>query len=75
MLLINQRLDKLAAAHADFTAWGMMDGTLLPLPPPPPRNTASAPPKNPDDDCVDAAAVERPTCVCEVKLAKCYGKL
>ncbi|KAJ7920239.1 hypothetical protein B0H13DRAFT_2249700 [Mycena leptocephala] len=50
MLLINQRLDKLAAARADFTARGMLDGVLLPLPPPPPRNTASPLPVNPDDD-------------------------
>ncbi|KAJ7932345.1 hypothetical protein B0H13DRAFT_2518823 [Mycena leptocephala] len=72
MLLINQRLDKLAAARADFTARGMLDGALLPLPPPPPRNTASPPPENPDDDRVDAGAVEGPTCVGEVKLAKRY---
>ncbi|KAJ7844797.1 hypothetical protein B0H13DRAFT_2255634 [Mycena leptocephala] len=70
ILLINQRLDKLAAARADFTARGMMDGALLPLPPPPPRNTASLPPENPEDDRVDAGAVEEPTCVGEVKLAK-----
>jgi hypothetical protein len=74
MLLINQRLDKLAAARTDFTARGMMDGALLPLPPPPPRNT-SPPPENPDDDRVDAGVVEGPTCVGEVKLAKRYGKL
>ena len=29
MLLINQRLDKLAAAHVDFTNRGMLDGTCL----------------------------------------------
>jgi hypothetical protein len=75
MLLINQRLDKLAAARADFTARGMLDGALLPLPPPPPRNTASPPAENPDDDRVDAGAVEGPTCVGEVKSAKRYGKL
>ncbi|KAF8172991.1 hypothetical protein K438DRAFT_1611198, partial [Mycena galopus ATCC 62051] len=29
MLLINQRLNKLAAARVDFTSRGMMDGALL----------------------------------------------
>jgi hypothetical protein len=29
MLLTNQRLDKLAAAHTDFTERGMLDGTCL----------------------------------------------
>ncbi len=29
MLLTNQRLDKLAAAHVDFTDRGMLDGTAL----------------------------------------------
>jgi hypothetical protein len=29
MLLTNQRLDKLAAAHVDFTERGMLDGTVL----------------------------------------------
>ncbi|KAH9957041.1 hypothetical protein BGW80DRAFT_1439280 [Lactifluus volemus] len=29
MLLTNQRLDKLAAAHVDFTNRGMLDGTVL----------------------------------------------
>ncbi|KAJ7797100.1 hypothetical protein B0H14DRAFT_3549113 [Mycena olivaceomarginata] len=35
ILLTNQRLDKLAAARVDFTARGMMDGALIPLPLPP----------------------------------------
>ena len=29
MLLINQRLDKLAAARADFASRGMLEGTSL----------------------------------------------
>jgi len=29
MLLTNQHLDKLAAAHVDFTDRGMLDGTVL----------------------------------------------
>jgi hypothetical protein len=29
MLLTNQRLDKLAAAHTDFTEHGMLNGTCL----------------------------------------------
>ena len=32
MLLINQRLDKLAAARADFEARGMLQGSMLALP-------------------------------------------
>ncbi|KAJ7911399.1 hypothetical protein B0H13DRAFT_1614643, partial [Mycena leptocephala] len=34
MLLINQRLNKLAAVRVDFTSRGMMDGALFSLPPP-----------------------------------------
>ncbi|KIM55309.1 hypothetical protein SCLCIDRAFT_134966 [Scleroderma citrinum Foug A] len=29
MLIINQWLDKLAASHADFQSWGMLEGTCL----------------------------------------------
>ncbi|KAJ7107151.1 hypothetical protein C8R43DRAFT_1114272 [Mycena crocata] len=75
MLLTNQRLDKLAAARADFTARGMMAGSLLPPPPVPARDTPSPPPEDPNDERVDAGAIEGPTCVGEVKLAKSYGKL
>ncbi|KAJ7159107.1 hypothetical protein C8R43DRAFT_1124740 [Mycena crocata] len=75
MLLTNQRLDKLAAARADFTARGMMTGSLLPPPPVPVRDTPSPPPEDPNDERVDAGAIEGPTCIGEVKLAKSYGKL
>ncbi|KAJ7249322.1 hypothetical protein C8J57DRAFT_1356642 [Mycena rebaudengoi] len=70
MLLTNQRLGKLAAARVDFTARGMLDGSLLP--PPPPRESSSPPPDNPDDDRVDHGAIDGPTCIGEVKLAKTY---
>ncbi|KAJ6548029.1 hypothetical protein B0H10DRAFT_2202662 [Mycena sp. CBHHK59/15] len=73
MLLTNQRLDKLAVASVDFTARGTMDGTLLPLPPPPPRDSLPPPPENPDDECFDHGAMDGPTCIGEVKLAKTYG--
>jgi hypothetical protein len=29
MLLTNQRLDKLAAAHIDFASWKMLDSSLV----------------------------------------------
>ncbi|KAJ6600741.1 hypothetical protein B0H10DRAFT_1923835 [Mycena sp. CBHHK59/15] len=69
ILLTNQRLDKLAAARVDFAAHGMLDGTLLPLPPTPPRDSVTPPP---DDERLDNGALEGPTCIGEVKLAKTY---
>jgi hypothetical protein len=30
MLVMNQRLNQLAAAYSDFTKWGMLDGLVLP---------------------------------------------
>jgi hypothetical protein len=30
MLVTNQRLDQLTAAHSDFVKWGMLDGSVLP---------------------------------------------
>jgi hypothetical protein len=62
----------LAAARIDFTARGMMDGSLLPSPPLPSRGSPSPPP-DPDDDSVDNGAIDGPTVVGEVKLAKTYG--
>ncbi|KAJ6554136.1 hypothetical protein B0H10DRAFT_2348753 [Mycena sp. CBHHK59/15] len=62
------RLDKLAAARVDFTAQGMMDGALLPLPPertPPPAG-------DPDNERIDQGEIDGPTCLGEVKLAKTY---
>jgi hypothetical protein len=70
ILLTNQRLDKLAAARVDFTARGMMEGALLPLPLPLVREEA---PDDPDDDRIDQGEVAGPTCLGEVKLAKSYG--
>ncbi|KAJ6595383.1 hypothetical protein B0H10DRAFT_2179268 [Mycena sp. CBHHK59/15] len=70
MLLTNQRLDKLAAARVDFTARGMMDGTLLPLPPPPPRDSLPPPPENPDDKHFDHGAMDGPTCIGEPRLCE-----
>lgn len=58
MLLINQRLDKLAAARADFAARGMLEGpvfglqglaALLPAQPP-----SAPPPPTPADDSDDS---------------------
>ncbi|KAJ6503682.1 hypothetical protein C8R45DRAFT_754876, partial [Mycena sanguinolenta] len=49
ILVVNQPLDKLAAARVDFTARGMMEGSLFRLPPPL-RASPSPPPDNPDVD-------------------------
>jgi hypothetical protein len=60
MLLTNQRLGKLAAAHVDFEACGMLDGSLsrpAPQPPPPP-------------DDLDLGDVEGITSLGDVRLAK-----
>jgi hypothetical protein len=65
MLLTNQRLDKLAAAHVDFQARGMLDGpciTDVPLLPKPP-------------DVDDSEAVLGMTSLGDVKLAKCSGEI
>ncbi|KAJ6583496.1 hypothetical protein DFH09DRAFT_1245834 [Mycena vulgaris] len=72
ILLVNQRLDRLAAARLDFTAHGMMEGSLFPLPPPP--RSPFPPPDDPDDDRVDSGAIG-PTCIGAVKLAKTHGVL
>ncbi|KAJ7714662.1 hypothetical protein B0H16DRAFT_1807649 [Mycena metata] len=69
ILLTNQRLDKLAAARVDFAARGMLDGPLLAVPP---RDGSVSPEPDPDDDRVDSGAIEGPTCIGEVKLAKTY---
>ncbi|KAI0309305.1 hypothetical protein OF83DRAFT_1185856 [Amylostereum chailletii] len=62
MLLINQRLDKLAAVCVDFTAREMLNGPCLRLPP---IILATG---NVDDDGGD---VNGPTVMGEVQLAKC----
>ncbi|KAF7372543.1 hypothetical protein MVEN_00116600 [Mycena venus] len=67
ILLTNQRLDKLAAARVEFTARGMMDGALLPLP-----TVEEEPLNDPDDDRIDQGDVPGPTIVGEVKLARTY---
>ncbi|KAJ7048803.1 hypothetical protein C8F01DRAFT_1266589 [Mycena amicta] len=77
MLLTNQRLDKLAAARADFTAHGMMAGTLFAQPLMPP--VGEQPPVPTDDgneDHDDDGEVPGPTCLGEVTLAKsCVRKI
>jgi hypothetical protein len=79
MLLINQRQDKLAASHADFSARGMLKGPMLlsgiigpELPPVPHTNTESSEISGAGED---ADAVEAPTSVGEVKLARYAGEL
>ena len=79
MLLINQHQDKLAASHADFSACGMLKGPMLlsgiigpELPPVPHTNTESSEISSAGED---ADAVEAPTSVGEVKLARYPGEL
>ncbi|KAJ6523207.1 hypothetical protein B0H19DRAFT_1277074 [Mycena capillaripes] len=72
ILLTNQRLDKLAAARVDFTARGMMDGALIPLPLSLIPEVPPIEPENLDDDQIDQGDVPGPTCLGEVKLAKTY---
>ncbi|KAF7329470.1 hypothetical protein MKEN_00209400 [Mycena kentingensis (nom. inval.)] len=71
MLLTNQRLDKIAAARADFTARGMLAGGLqsVPLPPPAPEEPT---PVDEDNFREEQGDVEGPTCLGEVTLAKTY---
>ena len=72
MLLSNQRIDKLAACHVDFTARSMLDGPclapgvipIIPLPPLPP---VAEP--DPDDDAIDG-----PRAVASISLAISQGK-
>ena len=63
MLITNQRLSKLAAAHVDFTARGMMEGHGLQLDV-----------EQDDDADADADAEDGEKCLGEVKLAKTYGE-
>lgn len=69
MLLTNQRLDKLAAARADFEARGMLQHALDPGPLPQPNPHADD-----DDTTSDEEDVEGITSVGDVKLAKHPGK-
>ncbi|KAF7333067.1 hypothetical protein MVEN_02371300 [Mycena venus] len=65
ILLTNQRLDKLAAARVDFTARGMMDGALVPLPLSLP-SVPEEPAVDPDDERIDHGDVPGPTILGEV---------
>ncbi len=86
MFLINQCLDKLAAAHVDFAARGMLNGPCVQLP-----NivleqllqsaeAAPLPSKDEDGNSDDGASddeegvAEGNTIDAEVVLAKCYGE-
>ncbi|OBZ69604.1 hypothetical protein A0H81_10320 [Grifola frondosa] len=83
MLIINQRLDKIAAIRVAFATRGMLDGPCIPLPPPhivdsytPPDlsvPTVQVMPSrvdNADEEEDDQGAVEGPTILGEVLLAK-----
>ncbi|KAF7297024.1 hypothetical protein MIND_00934900 [Mycena indigotica] len=72
MLLSNQRLDKLAAARADFTARGMLSGSLFASPLAPVEEEPQPVETTVDDD-VEEGDVPGPTCLGEVTLAKSCG--
>jgi hypothetical protein len=72
MLLTNQRLDKLSAARADFTARGMMDGPCLSLSRIRQMQQLEKIPE--ETDQADTCPVDGLTCLAEVKLAACHGK-
>ncbi|KAF7301047.1 hypothetical protein MIND_00668600 [Mycena indigotica] len=72
MLLSNQRLDKLAAARADFTARGMLSGSLFASPLVPVEEEPQ-PVETTIDDDVEEGDVPGPTCLGEVTLAKSCG--
>jgi hypothetical protein len=72
--MLNDRLDKLAAARVDFTDCGMLLGpsarALSPAPEPPPLQQ----PVDPDDDD-DEGYIDTRDILGEVKLAKMPGKI
>lgn len=70
MLLTNQRLDKLTAAHIDFTDRGMLEGPCLA-----PNIVVETIriPTNADADA-DAEIIDGPQVLATVKLAKKHGK-
>ena len=68
MLITNQWLNKLAAAHVNFQAWGMLSTSIFdqPDPQPPPATQLPDDMNNEDDD---GGAVDR-TVLGEVTLAR-----
>jgi hypothetical protein len=71
MLLINQRMDKLAAARVDFAARGMLDGhNLDQWIPEPPLDVIPEEGEDLDAENID----DRPAFLGEVKLAKTSGQ-
>ncbi|PBK83357.1 hypothetical protein ARMGADRAFT_1055759 [Armillaria gallica] len=64
MLLINERLDKLAAVRVDFQVRGMLDGSIFGIS----HVEASTPDSINEND--DGGAVESPGILAEVKLAR-----
>ena len=82
MLITNQRIDKLAAAHMDFTARGMLHGTGLPsyllgedglLAESLMMDPARRPLLPDDDDNMELGAVQEPMSQSEIQLARTYG--
>ncbi len=63
MLLINERLDKLAAARVNFQAQGMLDGSLFG------ESHADISASDSTNENDDGGPVESPDILAEVKLA------
>jgi hypothetical protein len=68
MLLTNQRVDKLAAAHVHFAKCGLLQASVLPE-----RYRPEALPATRDED-KDERAIDGPTFLGETKLAKCSSE-
>lgn len=81
MLVINQRIDKLAAARVDFKERGMLEGSILPfhllpdgdLPPHAPHPQLPPLPVPYDDEGEEFGIVDEPESLSEIRLAKTYG--
>ena len=81
MLVINQRVDKLAAARRDFKEHGMLEGSVLPshlLPDGdlPPHTLDPQPPSLPvshDNEGEEFGIIDEPESLSEIQLAKTYG--
>jgi hypothetical protein len=81
MLVINQRIDKLAAAHVDFKERGMLEGSVLPshllpdrdLPPHTPDPQPPSLPVSYDDEREEFGIIDEPESLSEIQLAKTYG--
>jgi len=81
MLVINQQVDKLAAAWVNFKECGMLEGSVLPshllphgdLPPHTPDLQPPSLPVSHDDEGEEFGIINEPESLSEIQLAKTYG--